>query len=183
MLLKTERHHQDEHGQWWYHWGGMTPVRVRVTPQKCAFCDRIFLPTNHHSERCGRRCGVRSAYFNKAPSQYRGEKSKRWNGGRIVRRGYVLLYSPEHVDVKGKRRKYVLEHRIVMEKIIGRPLLPAETVHHINGNRSDNRPENLELWSKSQPYGQRVEDKLKWARDMLELYEKRHCSTCTCGTH
>lgn len=44
-------------------------------------------------------------------------------------------------------------------------------VHHKNGNRSDNRPENLELWSKSQPPGQQVEDKVRWAREILERYE------------
>ena len=58
-----------------------------------------------------------------------------------------------------------------MERIIGRPLLGRETVHHLNGVRDDNRPENLELWSTSQPYGQRVSDKVKWAREILALYE------------
>lgn len=58
-----------------------------------------------------------------------------------------------------------------MEQYIGRPLLRHEEVHHINGVRHDNRPENLELWSTSQPKGQRVEDKLAWAREMISLYE------------
>jgi hypothetical protein len=57
-----------------------------------------------------------------------------------------------------------------MSICIGRPLFTHENVHHRNGNRSDNRLENLELWSSSQPPGQRVEDKVTWAREIIELY-------------
>lgn len=98
---------------------------------------------------------------------------KRANGSRYIdpKTGYVYIHA-------GQRRRR-LEHRVVMEGLLGRELLPGETVHHVNGDRSDNttngplinfRSGNLELWSSMQPAGQRVQDKVAYAIEILMLY-------------
>lgn len=67
--------------------------------------------------------------------------------------------------------RVLLEHRFILEEEVGRPLTKDEHVHHVNGCRSDNRRENLELWSTSHPSGQRVEDLVTWAREFILKYE------------
>ena len=70
-------------------------------------------------------------------------------------------------SIKGRS---ISQHRYVMEQHLCRRLGAGETVHHMNGDRVDNRLENLELWSTSQPSGQRITDKVSWAIELLALY-------------
>ena len=73
-----------------------------------------------------------------------GENHPMWKGGRSkVTGGYIKIKQPNHPDVTCGG--YVLEHRLVMEKKLGRRLQSIEEVHHRNGIKDDNRPENLEL--------------------------------------
>lgn len=72
----------------------------------------------------------------------------------------------------GKKANWILEHRYNMEQFLGRSLLPGENIHHIDGNRLNNNIDNLELWVTRQPQGQRIEELLIWAKDIINLYGK-----------
>jgi hypothetical protein len=168
----SARYSQDDSGQWWYRFGVKKPVRTRVFPHPCRGCGEEYLPTplmgkSKLGHYCSKSCSTRASWQREESKQGRGEKSPRWKGGKTIRRGYVHVLSPDHPATQGNTRKYVLEHRLVMEEMLGRYLTSNETVHHINGITHDNRPENLELWQKVQPYG-------------VRFMERKHCDTCTC---
>lgn len=98
-------------------------------------------------------------------------KAAAGQGTYITEHGYrIVVYQAG--SPKGRRTKKIAEHRLVMQRILGRDLEPFENVHHKNGVRHDNRPDNLELWTRPQPTGQRPEDLVAWVvehyRDLVE---------------
>jgi len=98
----------------------------------------------------------------------RGEKSTNWKGGRTKdSKGYVILTRPVFPGCEKYKRPGIAEHIVMMARYLGRALKPEETVHHKNGIRDDNRIENLELWDSNHPSGQRVNDLVKWAKEIL----------------
>jgi hypothetical protein len=139
------------------------PKHVHVVEQvleesgevKCRNCGIVPGAPRKGSLRCS--VAVREQRGSTGASRWRTIAYKR-----IVRpSGYVHIY---------RHGVWSSEHREVMAEILGRPLRSDESVHHRNGQRGDNRPENLELWSTSQPAGQRVVDKVAWAREIISLY-------------
>ena len=90
--------------------------------------------------------------------QHAGRRKSTWTRKKS---GYLSFWT-------GKAE--VMVHRIVMAEKLGRDLTDTETVHHVNGDKVDNRPENLELWDHGQPHGQRVVDKIAWCVAFLKLH-------------
>lgn len=102
--------------------------RKRVNPDiVCVKCGTLFWPVKKDRKYCSRKCYLAVT------------------DGRRVLAGYPTIYRPEHPNAWDNG--YIFEHRIVMEEAIGRMLEDHETVHHINGIKTDNRLENLQLRS------------------------------------
>ncbi len=137
---------------------------------RCKVCTRLSYAKNTCND-CGKpmaspgkRCRECHAVHN------RGINHPSFTGGRrLDKKGYIIL-SGYHDHPNASKLGIIFEHVLVMGNHLGRALLEEESVHHKNGQRADNRLENLELWSTSQPYGQRVEDKVTWAMQIISQY-------------
>ena len=142
----------------------------------CSRCGKIFRPVNNRSTYCSLECRRGSGICENCGKSYvySHHGAKRFCSkacfydytcpfGTIRPNhsgGYLIIKVGE--DVPGvkihygpNKKGWMLHHRYVMQQKLGRPLLKTERVHHINANRKDNRPENLELWKRTHPAGVR----------------------------
>lgn len=121
----------------------------------CNRCSRLSFTTwSTPGGFCSKKCA--GLFNNSRPKT--GEEHHVWRGGSHLRDGYVYIYQPG----MPVGYKYRAEHAVVMEKMLGRKMIKGESVHHINGLRNDNRPENLQLWVTPQHSGQRPIDLARW---------------------
>lgn len=120
---------------------------------------------SHQRHHCSWSC----RYGGKIRRTRRGADHPNWKGGRTTdKQGYVLVYAPDHPFKNGVG--YVREHRLVMEKVLGRYLRRDEEPHHKNGITGDNRPENLELRVGRHGRGSTPQELVEWAIEVLNRY-------------
>ena len=142
----------------------------RKTPERAEICSVVGCNSKHFAKSyCSKHYARYRRYGD--PSVVKHKRTEKGKVNRINEYGYRLVSVPEKFWVKGGGNSNVTgEHRVVMMEYLGRRLTPEESVHHKNGDKLDNRLENLELWTSSHPSGQRVEDKLKWADEIISMY-------------
>lgn len=114
--------------------------------RKCIKCSQLVVEYYYKGRFKGYRktCEAHNGYLFRS-----GVFNSTWKGGKIVdKNGYIRVLVPELKHKRGASR-YVLQHRLVVSEKVGRQLTSNEVVHHLNGIRDDNRPENLEIIEKS----------------------------------
>jgi uncharacterized protein (DUF1330 family) len=139
----------------------------------CLVCKRIFYTDKtqiriYGGKFCSQKCFHKSQIGKKRSKKVRkniafgkiGSKNPNWIGGKVLdKRGYILIKFREHPNAQ--TNGYIYEHRLVMEKHLGRYLKPEETIHHLNGDKTDNRIENLKLFASKSEHIKHIHIKIE----------------------
>lgn len=137
------------------YWENPSKARTdkRKYPKVCEVCGVEFLGRTEQARACSRSCSAKLGHMEGRMNSFGpGPESPAWKGGRKIHGGYVQIWVPQGYPGRPKNG-YMMEHRVVMQEHLGRPLEPTEWVHHRNGIKDDNRIENLEIVSHAKPAG------------------------------
>lgn len=143
--------------------------KLERLPRTCATCSKDFTvhPSESYRIYCSHACSAEGRMVNKIDRQHNGKSA------RLNQDGYVLVWEPHHPK---SRAGWVFEHRLIAEQFLGRPLESEEHVHHLNGIKGDNRPENLQILSNAEHgklTSRSIWDDVREMRETLKAYEAR----------
>lgn len=169
----------------WFKKGNRSPKFLGFTKLICPFCDKPFKKITSYCNYC-RKKNPDTRFFCSSKCRnddFRAtlpENRPNWKGGKIIRKSggrksYYYIHKPNHPFV-GKQG-YIAEHRLVMEKKLGRYLLSKEVVHHIDGKTLNNNPENLRVFKNN---GEHIAiGHPEIAEAIKELFKGKHFSPAT----
>lgn len=148
-------------------YGAIQRILAKKQPRICVICKKP-LPINRYKY-CSKTCSQAGRRQIRKEFSIRSIHKPIIGECRQQKPGYVRTFMPDHPNA---RSGWVSEHILVMSKFLARPLESFEMVHHRNGIKDDNRLENLELWTRVHPSGQRVTDMIAFCKWYLDQYKK-----------